>query len=233
MAPGAVWRVLFADEIELEAMFLVKQLHKQRPGVLLYELDKYILVDIKDAISMSEEEPNIPSPRGENFNPHEHLTEEEKEAIWRSRDALKGEREAFLGLEHAPPCAQGAWREIWKSGIAFVARGDTFNVNFGPEVHIQLKLADDIESFEPDEEPFSVSRYRDPSESDFKMTVVQVRDVRPGEEMFGSVRLMGESENGYPAWWRFFDFSYLPLTRRDSEEWMLKLSWSLVRRRIG
>ena len=60
-------------------MFLVKPPCEQRPGVLFYELDKYILVDIKDAIFMSEEEPNTPSPRGENFNPHEHLTEEEKE----------------------------------------------------------------------------------------------------------------------------------------------------------
>ena len=184
---------------------------------------------------MSRDDSKIQVPRGETFDAHEHLTEEEKESIWRSRDALKGEREAFLGLEHAPPCAQGAWREIWKSGIAFVARGDTFNVNFGPEVHVQLKLADDIEAFEQlvDDEPFNVLNYRDPSTNDFKMTVVQVRDVRPGEEMFGSVRLLGESENGYPAWWRFFDFSYLPLNRRDSEDWMLKLSWSLVRRRIG
>jgi endonuclease YncB( thermonuclease family) len=126
---------------------------------------------------MSRDKPNIPNPRGEKFNPHEHLTEEEKESIWRSRDALKGEREAFLGLDHAPPCAQGAWREIWKSGIAFVARGDTFNVNFGPEVHIQLSLVDDIEAFEqqlPSDEPFSVSRYRDPSENDFAMAVIQV-----------------------------------------------------------
>lgn len=184
---------------------------------------------------MSEDRPDAPGPLGEGFNPHAHLTEEEKEAVWRSRDALKTEREAFLGLEHAPPCALGAWREIWKSGIAFVARGDIFNVNFGPEVHIQLRLADDLEAFEQllGDEPFSVSRYRDPSEKDFLMAVIQVRDVRPGEEMFGSVRLMGESEDGYPAWWRYFDFSYLPLNRRDHDDWMLKLSWSLVRRRIG
>ena len=103
---------------------------------------------------MSEDRPDAPGPLGEGFNPHAHLTEEEKEAVWRSRDALKTEREAFLGLEHAPPCALGAWREIWKSGIAFVARGDIFNVNFGPEVHIQLRLADDLEAFvfEPGEE---------------------------------------------------------------------------------